>query len=618
MQYFTIVNSLWRGKRELQILNVCANAAAMTLVYTLLEVLMIQKASADSSSPRGILIICMLCAMTVAKVVSDHMFTAQWTLLMRLRAIGASPVRLICAVVDIQIFLSCFSGLAGSCLGLLLKTPINIVYAGLDMSIPAFDVRVVIAAMMLTIVLSLVCGCLGAGISALRVVFVAPDVVGSKTSSAKKHNIWFTLLLLGLAIAGTIYIAQGSYSDIKVFYGVGLCIVAAWSLIRLAPSMLGSISRFASLKYSNRPIMLLAFRDIGHAHSTALFTLVAIASVLSGTVYGLYGYQDINARTSLHNMFDNRVLMVQSIDSHTSNADFMQKISSRDSSALVLARTRVVPKNDDETCGEQLGQYGAQRNARVATMGSLQSLFPSRSVSSGDKTLHHGVVSVAGNTDDSGNRVRIGQIMCVSQGKKVSEQPITAIVSIPSALAEYFVAQGASDAELGSLAIVTHHNEALSGSSSLNVEPAKEWINNLPPGKAESCTGGNGLEEAAPIVYPVLFICFLGAVSVVFDIVEEKKRESRSAWLIDFGKWRFALSGTLTVLSESLLAGFAASLFSLFIVNMTLNTEKQIINDGIRGYVPVGVLILLLIAILCVSLVAFLAHLALYERNLKR
>ncbi|WEV73309.1 hypothetical protein OZX74_04945 [Bifidobacterium sp. ESL0798] len=161
MGYVGMVNSLWRRKRSLQVLNAAANAAAMMLVFVLLEAMAYQSLQSDPSAPVGVAVICVVCAAAVTKIVSDHTFTSQWEQLMRLRVTGASPIRLFGAIVAYQCVLAVCAGLVGALLGIALNKPLQFLFSGFVV-IPEASIPAMAMAAIATMVLSVICSVLGA------------------------------------------------------------------------------------------------------------------------------------------------------------------------------------------------------------------------------------------------------------------------------------------------------------------------------------------------------------------------------------------------------------------------------------------------------------------------
>ena len=97
--YIRLVNSLWRGNRGLQTLNILAGACPMALILLVLEAMVRVGERADSTTPVAMVAIFLASSASVSKTISDHAFTAQWDRIMRIRLLGASPYRLLGSIL---------------------------------------------------------------------------------------------------------------------------------------------------------------------------------------------------------------------------------------------------------------------------------------------------------------------------------------------------------------------------------------------------------------------------------------------------------------------------------------------------------------------------------------
>ena len=122
------------------------------------------------------------------------------------------------------------------------------------------------------------------------------------------------------------------------------------------------------------------------------------------------------------------------------------------------------------------------------------------------------------------------------------------------------------------------------------------------------------MREMAVIVYPVLAICAVGVLSLIFTMVEEGRRTRAVTVLLDLGVWRYGCSGTLRYLGEVLSAFFLGCVGSLLVVNLCSHPQSVELYGGISFYCPARQLGLLLTVILTMGLVALSAHMVSYAR----
>ncbi|WP_094722126.1 hypothetical protein [Bombiscardovia coagulans] len=615
MKYTTVIDSLWRNDKDLKFLNVVANTAAMVLVFTLFEALLTPALQGDTGSAPGVLFICLACAICVCKVVADHTFTAQWGQLMRLRIVGASPIKLLIASVLLQAKLSLLSALAGSLLGVMLTNPLEYLYRSLDICLPNMNFRILIVAFSLTVVAAVVSGVIGAGISAYRVISFPPDLTTGIKTVRKSRNHVFSFLLLLIISCLLVLLVKRNYDSFNPFLGVVICFLWAWFLIRTAGPFLHSISTCICQHSQNHPVLLLAFRDKQAATSTSLYTLITIATMMLGAVYCMYGYTDADARASISHATSQQKSVAYS--ESLSTEQFLQHVKQIDKTALSLSATTAFPKNSNSSCESQktdAERYMTTENAYAVTNGSPEAILPKTYVAQGNLKMDKGIIATASTINANGNPIAVGDIICTTSNNVLTEIPVRAVVKFPGTLGDYFVV-GVSSSGNKNIAFTESAVGANQAGADFTVMSVDEWIQNIPSGKVISKTGGNGVKEAAPIVYPVIAICLIGAISIIFNILSERKYESNSTWLIDFGRARFALTQVIGVVFELLLSFGLTMISSVAIINISLRGESSVLSDGIHYFVPVPQFVLLFLTILMLGVVTYFVSSALYQKN---
>ncbi|WEV68342.1 hypothetical protein OZX72_05075 [Bifidobacterium sp. ESL0769] len=632
MGYVRMVNSLWRRKRSLQVLNVAANAAAMTLVFVLLEAMAYQSLQSDPSAPVGVVVICVACAAAVTKIVSDHTFTSQWEQLMCLRVTGASPIRLFGAVVACQSVLAVCAGLVGVLLGIVLNKPLRYVFNGFVV-IPQASIPAIMMAALATMVLSVICCAIGAGLSALTLIRAIPDPSARPVKTGKKRKTALTVVLVLLLVVSCVSSLFLPYT-VSLNLTFVLSVLLAWVLIRVAKPILTVIAGRMVANYHRRhgagdAGLILAFREMQATRSTSLVSLLAVASVLLAFLYSLYGYTQADAQSSLNStMASTSVVQVShaGIPTRQESRDLMDYAKMKDSNALALAPSTVVQEESMKSnCSGRIESYD-RGNAKAVINGSLNVISPNHSIVSGDVN-RQGVVISAIVADNNG--LDVGSRMCVVQGGKTFASQVVAITKTASPFKDYMVvgydmpglldkADTAIIADNGKRTSEDGESSASSKThtvgASITVTPAAQWIRNIPSGKAMTTSGGDGVKEAAPIVFPVLAVCFLGAVSVMFDMVQERKKITQAAWLIGFGPVRYALASAGRIAFEGFAATLCGGFGTVLIVNMALHSESRMLVHGISGYVPIRAMAVLLCAVLLISLIGFIAHFTMYQR----
>lgn len=633
MGYVHMVNSLWRRKRSLQVLNVMANGAAMTLVFALLEAMAYQSLQSDPSAPVGVVVICVVCAAAVTKIVSDHAFTSQWEQLMRLRVTGASPIRLFGAIIACQSVLAVCAGLVGSWLGIMLNKPLRYIFNGFVV-IPQASMPAMAVVAIVTVVISVICSALGAGLSALTLIWAVPDPSARPVRAERKRSTTVTVVLVLLLVVGCIASVFSPYT-LSLNLAFVLSALLAWVLIRVAKPMLTAVAgRMATNRYRRHGVggasFTLAFREMQATRSTSLVSLLVFASVLLTFLYSLYGYTQADAQSSLNStMASTSLVWVSHAGASTrkESRTLMDYAKQRDGDALVLAPSTVIQRESMKPdCSGRIEFYD-RGNAKAVINGSLKVVSPSRSIVAGDIN-RRGVVISAITADANG--LGVGSPMCVVQGGKTFSSQVVAITKTASPFRDYMVVgYDTSDlADKVDIAIVADKGKRITPSDgstvssktlakypSVSVMPAAQWIENIPSGKAMTTSGGDGVKEAAPIVFPVLAICFLGAVSVAFDMVQERKRVAQAAWLIGFGPIRYAFASAGRIAFEAFAATLCGGFGTVLIVNMALHSESRMLVDGVSGYVPVKAMLVLLFVALLISVIGFVANVLAYRRQ---
>lgn len=615
MRYIEVVDSLWRNTRGLKVLNVFANTVAMVLIFTLTAAIITPKLQGDTDSAPGVLFICMVCAICVSKVVADHTFTAQWGQLMRLRIVGGSPTKLVISILVVQSRMSFISGIFGSLLGVVFAQPLNLLYHNLDIKIPALSYYVLFVSLCITIAVSLIAGSIGAGISAIRIISFPPDISTGIRSGHKKKNQLISLLLLISIVVLLVFLIKRPFDSTNPLIGVLDCLLATWFLTRESGPLLYSTSRLLAERSANNATLLLAYRDKQEAISTSLFTLITIATMLTGMVYSLYGFTDADARASISYAIPEGSRVIRSSTMQKDN--FVQLVRKTDSQALSLNATTVFPKERHTTCAFQkrtATTYINSENAYSVTNGSTDSILPQSYVKQGNMKMNRGVIAIATALNSEGKHVQIGDTVCVVSNNTVQSLPIKAIVKFPGTLGDYFII-GQPSNSMNNIAFISGRHKLDDMIKGYTETDATNWINHIPSGKVASKTGGNGIKEAATIVYPVLFICLIGSISIIFNLWIEKKRESKSARLIDFGANRFASALTIEVFMELILSFSLSMVSSVGLINISLSGESQVIAHGITHFFPIPQIIFLFVIILVLAVVAYVVSRFLYIDN---
>ncbi|WEV73308.1 hypothetical protein OZX74_04940 [Bifidobacterium sp. ESL0798] len=415
-----------------------------------------------------------------------------------------------------------------------------------------------------------------------------------------------------------------------------LSVLLAWMLIRVAKPILTIVAGRMAANWHRHGVvgagLTLAFREMQATRSTSLVSLLAVASVLLAFLYSLYGYTQADAQSSLNStMSSTSVAQVSHAGTPTrqESRNLMDYARSRDGNALVLAPSTVVQEEAmKRDCSGRIESYD-RGNAKAVINGSLQVISPNRSIVSGDVN-RQGVVISAIVADNNG--LDVGSPMCVVQGGKTFTSQVVAITKTASPFRDYMVVgYDISDlADKADTAIIADNGKRTAaggdssmpskihaGDSFITVLPAAQWIRNLPSGKAMTTSGGDGVKEAAPIVFPVLAICFLGAVSVAFDMVQERKRVTQAAWLVGFGRVRYAFASAGRIAFEAFAATLCGGFGTVLIVNMALHSESRMLIDGISGYVPMKAMTVLFLAALLICLIGFVANVLMYRRQSK-
>ena len=220
MQYMRVLNLLWRNNTKLKTLNVLANAVAAMLIFTLFEAILSPSLQGDTASAPGILLMCVACAVCVCKIVADHTYTAQWVQFIRLRIIGASPIKLFVSVLLIQSRLSLIAAICGCIFGLILKSPLNLLYRNLDVCIPAANAWLVFISFVAASAALIISGVLGAGISAYRVISIPPDLgFGLGIEQKPKKQIFTISLVIFAAFLLIFLLLKHSYNGSNLMLG---------------------------------------------------------------------------------------------------------------------------------------------------------------------------------------------------------------------------------------------------------------------------------------------------------------------------------------------------------------------------------------------------------------
>ena len=631
--YIRLVNSLWRGNRGLQILNILAGACSMALILLVLEAMVRGGEGADSTTPVVMVAIFLTSSASVSKTISDHAFTAQWDRLMRIRLLGASPCRLLGSILAVQGLMAAFSGLIGVALGELMKPLARPAMARLDMLLPEHGILPNLSSILMTVLLSVLCQCLGAILAAVRVIRARPDLQSMPRSSGRRHRALSTAAMLLVVLATCMMIYLKGTGAAAGGMGIFLIPLLAWALIRVGRPLLNRAAGVIMAGYPKGPVVTLALRNQETTRAASLFTMVVVATAVACGLFGFLGYSDANARASLTTALEGGSV-ISPVGSDRGALDhWAAYVRSRDTDPLILAPATVVPMaKDGAGCDRQIRRAASYYRgaSRLQIDGDLSRIFPSAALHPArDSTGLDGLDGVVASSPEVGAGLSLGAPVCIDDGNGPARRSrIAAIADLPGGMGQYFIPSHLSTSTSRNawktgyerwggrtpLALVSSQVGGREVPTGVVDQTAEAWVANLPTGKIYAQTGGEGMKEMAVIVYPVLVICAVGVLSLIFTMVEERRRTRAVAVLLDLGVWRYGCSGTLRYLSEVLPAFLLACAGSLLVVNLCSHPQSVELYGGISFYCPAGQLGLLLAVVLAMGLVALVAHMISYVR----
>ncbi|MCX8688042.1 hypothetical protein [Bifidobacterium sp. B4142] len=631
--YIRLVNSLWRGNRGLQTLNVLAGACPMALIFLVLEAMARGEGRPDSTTPVAMVAIFLASSASVSKTISDHAFTAQWDRLMRIRLLGASPSRLLGSILVVQGLMAAFSGLIGVILGELVMPLAGSAMSQLDMLPPRQGGLPNLSSTLVTVLLSVLCQCLGAMLAAVRVVRARPDLQSMPCSSGRRRRALFTVVILLAVSAACMMICLKGTGATAGSLGIFLIPLLVWALARMGRTLL---IRIASVILAGRlkgPVVTLALRSQETARAASLFTMVVVAAAVTCGLFGFLGYSDANARASLTEALAGGSV-IRPVGRGQGTLDrWSAYVRSRDADPLILAPATVVPmEKNGGGCDRQVQRAASYYRgaSRLQIDGDLGRVLPSATLRHvQDGTSLERLDGVVASKPEAGAGVSVDSPVCIDDGSGSARRSrIAAVADLPGGMGQYFIPSRLSSSisrgswksgyerwgEHTPLALVSSRPDGREVPTGVTDQAAKAWVADLPTGKIYTQTGGDGMREMAVIVYPVLAICAVGVLSLIFTMVEEGRRTRAVTVLLDLGVWRYGCSGTLRYLGEVLSAFFLGCVGSLLVVNLCSHPQSVELYGGISFYCPARQLGLLLTVILTMGLVALSAHMVSYAR----
>ena len=609
----------------------------MALILLVLEAMVRVGERADSTTPVAMVAIFLASSASVSKTISDHAFTAQWDRIMRIRLLGASPYRLLGSILAVQGLMAAFSGLIGVALGELVMPLAGPTMARLDMFLPEHGILPSLFSILMTVLFSILCQCLGAILAAVRVIRARPDLQSMPRASGRRRRALSTavILLVVLVVCVMIYLRGTGVTA----GGLGIFVIPllVWALVRMGRPLL---NRAAGVIMSGRPkgpVVTLALRNLETARASSLFTMVVVATVVSCGLFGFLGYSDADARASLTRVLaEGSVISPVGNDRGTLNR-WAAYVRSRDTDPLILAPATVVPmEKGGGGCELQIHRAASYYRgaSRLQIEGDLSRIFPSAALHlEQDSTGLDGLNGVVASSPEVGAGLSLGAPVCIDDGGGSAEQSrIAAVADLPGGMGQYFIPSHLSTSASrdawetgyewwggrGPLALVSSQSGGRKAPIGVVDQTAKAWVANLPTGKIYAQTGGEGMKEMAVIVYPVLVICGVGVLSLIFTMVEKGRRTRTVAVLLDLGAWRYGCSGAVRYLGEVISAFFLGWVGSLLVVILCSHPQSVELYGGISFYCPAGQLGLLLAVVLSMGLLALVAHMVSYVRLARR